>query len=70
MHTYTADNKCWVICHNNDDVIHISILEENDTLESGQPEIEVFDNEEDCKDKVEEISTDPEYFDNWKADNE
>ena len=67
---YTATARTWSICHNNDDVLHISILEEGDFLETGQPELEVFDNEEDLKDRVEEISGDPDYYEDWKAENE
>ena len=70
MHTFTATNKTWILCHNNDDVLHINILEIGDTLQTGQPEIEDFDNEEDCMDRVEEITSDPEYFNNWKENNE
>ena len=38
-----------VICHNNTDVFHYSIVEPNDGLVTGQPFIEIFNSEEEAK---------------------
>lgn len=38
-----------VICHNNLDVFHYSIVEPNDGFVTGQPFMEIFDSEEEAK---------------------
>ena len=38
-----------VICHNNTDVFHYSVVEPNDGLVTGQPYMEIFDSEEEAK---------------------
>ena len=38
-----------VMCHNNTDVFHYSVVEPNDGLITGQPFIETFDSKEHAK---------------------
>lgn len=46
MSTLTASHKTWYIAHTNGDVGYWGILEPNQTVETGQTNLESFDNEE------------------------
>ena len=44
-----------VICHNNLDVFHYSIVEPNDGLVTGQSFLEIFDSEEEAKETFPQV---------------
>lgn len=44
-----------VICHNNLDVFHYSVVEPNDGFVTGQPFMEVFDSEEKAKETFPQV---------------
>ena len=69
MLEHTEDSRSWVLCHNSEDVFHISQLEAGDTIQTGQPELEVFQAEEDLENRLAELTDDPEYYSNWKQEN-
>lgn len=42
----TSQQTLWFIAHNGADVVHHGTLEPGIGVETGQPELEIFDNEE------------------------
>lgn len=55
----------WVLCHNNVDVFHIIQVQKGQTLQTGQPVVEVFDTDEELKNKI--LSVCPTFFDNQES---
>lgn len=48
----------WYVCHGTDDVIHFIELEPGSVFETGQPNVETFDNETDAIARAEELGYD------------
>ena len=49
MTDLTANEKTWYIAHNNSDIYHIGVVDVGQQFTTGQPECELFDNEDDWK---------------------
>jgi hypothetical protein len=64
MKEYIANQECYLLCHNGVDVFHCVHLLVGNKSVTGQPNMEKFDTVEELKERVNEISGDPEYFDN------
>jgi len=50
------DVEKWVLCHNNIDVFHIVHLPIGSSIETGQEFLEVFETEEQVKNRILEIN--------------
>ena len=52
-----AEHDTWFIAKNSDNsVIHTGFIEKGGSMKSGQPELEIFETEEDMKDRLNIIS--------------
>jgi hypothetical protein len=49
----------WILCHNNADIFHPSLIKVGGNLSSGQPNLEKFDTKEELIARVKELN--PEY---------
>ena len=57
----------WVICHNEVDVFHIVKLEVGSKLETGQPFVEQFDTEQELETRINTLTNNPKWYENYKA---
>jgi hypothetical protein len=56
MKEIKATQDVYVLCHNNDDIIHFIFLKEGNNLSTGQPFVEEFYSLEPLKTRLEEIT--------------
>jgi len=49
----------WILCHNGKDIFHYVFFTEGQSMETGQPNVEMFDTKEELIARVAEIN--PEY---------
>jgi hypothetical protein len=60
MHFINNNNEeKWILCHNGKDIFHIVNLKKHQNLETGQPFIEEFENEEQLNIRVSEMNNIP-----------
>lgn len=55
MKSYTAIERTYYIAHNGNDVMHYGIIEVNQTVSTGQTELETFDNKENWEARLLEL---------------
>lgn len=60
--------ETWVLCHNSEDVFHVLNLQVGGSVETGQPNLEQFDTEEECEKRFKELN--PYYFAKYKENKE
>ena len=60
MREIIATEDRYVICHNNEDVVHFVFLRKGNKLVTGQPFVEEFTSIDAMKIRVEQLSQDPE----------
>jgi hypothetical protein len=63
-----VNKETWVLCHNSIDIFHIIKLEPNGSIESGQPELEQFDTEEELEQRLTVLTGNPNYYSELKKD--
>jgi hypothetical protein len=51
----TVEKDTWFIAHNGEDIFHVGMSEKGTALDSGQPYLETFDNEQEWKARCEEL---------------
>lgn len=56
MKEIIATKDVYVLCHNNDDIIHFVFLKSGNKMVTGQPFIEQFTSIEEVKKRVEELN--------------
>jgi len=49
------NKECWWIAHNDADVVHFGRLEEGESVQTGQPNLEEFQDEESWKARIVEL---------------
>ena len=63
INEFTATQPTWWIAHNDDDVVHSGTITEGNTLTTGQPNLETFDNRRDWEDRLLVLENNPELYD-------
>jgi hypothetical protein len=48
----------WVLCHNNNDIFHASLIKVGGNLSSGQPNLEKFDTKDELIARIKAINPD------------
>jgi hypothetical protein len=50
-----VEKDTWFIAHNGEDIFHVGMSEKGTALDSGQPYLETFENEQEWKARCEEL---------------
>jgi len=61
-----ASKETWVLCHNSVDVFHIFHLQVGEGVETGQPDLEQFDTEEELEQRLTVLTGNPNYYSEFK----